>query len=111
MGSAVDIEIDKIILDKGNPRIKHFLEMYTELNEEQMIMALGAGTEHEGGTAPQGSYERLKKSIQASGGIIQPIILKSLRNDSYLCIEGNTRVVIYRELRQQERASGRSGEK
>ena len=81
------------------------------LMKRQMVIALGAGSEHEGSTASQGSYERLKKSIEASGGIIQPIILKSSGNDSYLCIEGNTRVVIYRELREQERAAGRSEEK
>ena len=84
MSSAIDVEINKIILDKGNPRIKHFLEMYSELNEERMLLALGAGAE----TDPQGSYERLKNSIRASSGIIQPIILKALEEDRYLCIEG-----------------------
>ncbi len=111
MSNTINVEIDKITLDVENPRIKHFLEMYSELNEEQMLMALGAGAEHEGNTDPQGSYERLKKSIQASGGIIQPIILKSAENGSYLCIEGNTRVAIYRELRKQERDARRSDEK
>ena len=111
MSIPASVEIDKIVLDVGNPRIKHFLEMYSTLNEAQMLMALGAGAEHEEGTDPQGSYERLKKSIQASGGIIQPIILKPDGNDSYLCVEGNTRVAIYRELRQQERNAGRSDEK
>ena len=107
MSSAIDVEINKIILDKGNPRIKHFLEMYSELNEERMLLALGAGAE----TDPQGSYERLKNSIRASSGIIQPIILKALEEDRYLCIEGNTRVVIYRELRKQEQDAGRRDEK
>ena len=111
MSSAISVEVDKITLDLENPRIKHFLEMYTDLNEAQMTIALGAGAEHEENTAPQGSYERLKKSIQASGGIIQPIILKAREDGSYLCIEGNTRVAIYRELRKQERAAGLSGEK
>lgn len=111
MSSPTSVEIDKVVLDLENPRIKHFLEMYSTLNEAQMLMALGAGAEHEGSIDPQGSYERLKKSIQASGGIIQPIILKPTGNDSYVCVEGNTRVAIYRELRQQERNAGRSDEK
>ena len=113
MSSATDVEIDKIILDTGNPRIKHFLEMYPdpELSEEQMLLALGAGAEHEGNTDPQGSYERLKNSIRASGGIIQPIILKTYGDGLYLCIEGNTRVAIYRELRKYEQDTGRSHEK
>ena len=111
MSSAIDIEVDKIVLDKGNPRIKHFLEIYPELNEERMLLALGAGAEHEGNTDPQGSYERLKNSIRASGGIIQPIILKSLEDGRCQCIEGNTRVAIYLELRKQEQEAGRSDEK
>ena len=110
MRSAIDVEIDKIVLDTGNPRIKHFLEIYTNLSEEGMLLALGAGAENEGYTDSQGSYERLKNSIKASGGIIQPIILKPRGNGTYLCIEGNTRVAIYRELRKQEKSSGRSGE-
>ena len=113
MSSATDVEIDKIILDTDNPRIKHFLEMYPdlELSEERMLLALGAGAEHEGNTDPKGSYERLKNSIRASGGIIQPIILKTYGDGLYLCIEGNTRVAIYREFRTQEQDAGRSYEK
>ena len=102
MSSAIDVRIDKIVLDEGNPRIKHFLEMYSELNAARMKLALGAGVE---------SYERLKNSIRASGGIIQPIILKALEDDQYLCIEGNTRVEIYQELRKQEQDAGQSNEK
>lgn len=111
MNNAIDVEVDKIVLDENNPRIKHFVEMYPELNEERMLLALGAGAEHEGNTDPKGSYERLKKSIRVSGGIIQPIILKSLENGWWQCIEGNTRVAIYRELRKLERDAGRSDEK
>ena len=110
MKSAIDVEIDKIVLDTGNPRIKHFLEIYTDLNEESMLLALGAGAENEGISDSRGSYERLKNSIKASGGIIQPIILKPHANGTYLCIEGNTRVAIYRELRKQDQSSGGSGE-
>lgn len=109
MSNSIDVDIDKIVLDTGNPRIKHFVEMYPELGEEGMLLALGAGADDEGHTDPKGSYERLKKSIRASGGIIQPIILKAVSDDEYLCIEGNTRVAIYRELRTQDLASEGSG--
>ncbi len=111
MNKAERIPIDNIILDDANPRIKHYLEMYTVLNEEHMLLALGAGSEDEGGSTAMGSYERLKHSIRASGGIIQSIIVKSFGDARYLCIEGNTRVAIYRQLRNEDRAAGMSGEK
>ena len=111
MKKAERIPVDEIVLDDSNPRIKHYLEMYTVLNEEHMLLALGAGAEDEGGTTALGSYERLKHSIRASGGIIQSIIVKPLNDRRYLCIEGNTRVAIYRQLRNEDRASGQSGDR
>ena len=110
MNKAEPIPVDAIILDNSNPRIKHYLEMYTVLNEEHMLLALGAGAEDEGGSTALGSYQRLKHSIRASGGIIQSIIVKPLDDGQYLCIEGNTRVAIYRQLRDEDRAAGESGE-
>ena len=111
MNIAERIPVDKIVLDNSNPRIKHYLEMYTVLNDEHMLLALGAGAEDEGGSTALGSYERLKHSIRASGGIIQSIIVKRVEDGRYLCIEGNTRVAIYRQLRNEDRASGQSGER
>lgn len=110
MNTATRIPVDKIVFDNSNPRIKHYLEIYTELNEEHMLLALGAGADEEDGTTALGSYARLKHSIRASGGIIQSIIVKPLHDGGYLCIEGNTRVAIYRQLRNEDRASGQSGE-
>lgn len=107
MRDAKQVEVDEIILDKSNPRIKNYLEMYEDIsNEAQMLLALGAGAEDEGGNTAQASFNRLKHSIKASGGIIQPIIVKPTDGEQYLCIEGNTRVAIYRQLRGEERALG-----
>ena len=111
MNKAERIPVDSIILDNSNPRIKHYLEMYTVLNEEHMLLALGAGAEDEGGSTALGSYERLKHSIRASGGIIQSIIVKPFDDERFLCIEGNTRVAIYRQLRNEDKVSGQNGEK
>jgi hypothetical protein len=73
MRDAKQVLVDKIILDKTNPRIKNYLEMYEDIsNEAQMLLALGAGAEEEGGNTAQASFNRLKHSIKASGGIIQP---------------------------------------
>ena len=110
MNTARRIPVDDIVLDNSNPRIKHYLEMYTMLNEEHMLLALGAGAEDEGNTTALGSYARLKHSIRASGGIIQSIIVKQVDDGRYLCIEGNTRVAIYRQLRSEDKASGQTGE-
>ncbi len=110
MNRATRIPVAEIVFDNSNPRIKHYLEMYTVLNEEHMLLALGAGAEDEGGTTALGSYARLKHSIRASGGIIQSIIVKQLGDGRFLCVEGNTRVAIYRQLRNEDKASGQSGE-
>ena len=110
MNRATRIPVDEVVFDNSNPRIKHYLEMYTVLNEEHMLLALGAGAEDDDGTTALDSYARLKHSIRASGGIIQSIIVKQLDDGRYLCIEGNTRVAIYRQLRNEDRASGQNGE-
>ena len=75
MNKAEPKPVDAIVLDKSNPRIKHYMEMYTVLNDEHMLLALGAGAENEGGSTAEGSYQRLKHSIRASEGIIQSIIV------------------------------------
>ena len=107
------IPVNRITLDHENPRIKHFAAMYNaaELTEPQMLLALeSSATDEETGTTPRGSYVRLKQSIRASHGVIQPIIVKPLEEDHYLCVEGNTRVAIYRELLREDQDGGLSGE-
>ena len=111
MNKAERIPVDQVVLDESNPRIKTYLEMYTVLSEDRMLLALGAGAEDEDGSTALDSYKRLKNSIRASGGIIQSVIVKPLDEGRYLCIEGNTRVAIYRQLRDEDRASGLTGEK
>lgn len=111
MNRPTQIPIDEIDLDESNPRIKHFIEFHPVLNEEHMLLALGAGAEDNGGVTAQDSFGRLKHSIRASGGIIQSIIVKPLENGRFLCIEGNTRVAIYRQLRKEDIDSGQNGDK
>ena len=118
MTTPTHVEIDQIVLDENNPRIKQFTRMYSDskLTEEQMLLALGAGAEYGQNNNPRMSYDRLKNSISASAGIIQPIILTTIDDEHidderYLCIEGNTRVAIYRQLRREEQEAGRDGTK
>jgi hypothetical protein len=94
--------IDEITLDKSNPRIKLWLEIYPgEPTAAQIQLALGAGsddTENQGGT----TFSRLKNSILTNSGIIQPIILNVLPDGKKLCIEGNTRVCLYKMFLDQK---------
>ncbi len=93
------IPITKIDLDKDNPRIGHFdgaNKAYDSDSEQQAwlesILLQPHGSEEYGPDA-----EELQKSIRAAGTIIEPIILIK-NSDRYVCIEGNTRLAIYRKF-------------
>lgn len=96
------VPIDEIILDKSNPRIALWLEMYEgEPTPEQIHQALGAGVDDkdsQGGT----KFSTLRNSIQTNGGIIQPVILNTLPDGKMVCVEGNTRVCLYKSFRDQK---------
>ena len=101
VGKHEFIPLDQIELDKGNPRIAKFLEMYSgEPTAEQLFIALGAGgDEKETETGP--TFNKLKQSIITNGGIIQPIIVnRSAGRD--VCIDGNTRLALYRSFRDEK---------
>ena len=90
-----NVPVADIVLDRDNPRIRRFLEMYPDPTPEQVYLALGAGGEAagEGGS----SFDKLKNSILSSRGIVQPIIVNR-KSGVPVCIEGNTRVAIYRSF-------------
>lgn len=93
----VELPIDKVELDKENPRIKQFLSIYPgELTSEQIAMALMGGADQAGGS---GKYNALRESIKKNGGIFTPIIVNHIVNeDRYVVIEGNTRLKFYQEF-------------
>lgn len=100
------IPIEKIILDEKNPRILPTLEMYEEVTPSRISLALGAGHGSEKSQTGGTTYDRLKTSIHVNKGIIQPIIVKKQENsDKFMCIEGNTRVDIYKQF-QQDKVDG-----
>ena len=101
VGKHEFISIDQVELDINNPRIKKFLEMYSgEPTAEQLFMALGAdGDEKETETAP--TFNKLKQSIITNGGIIQPIIVNRSTDGRNVCIDGNTRLALYRSFRDE----------
>lgn len=95
-----EINIDKVELDFENPRIAKYIEQYgrEELTSEALALALGGGTDDKNST----SYSSLKESIKTNGGIIHPIIINKTTKGSFVVIEGNTRVQIYKEFKEKK---------
>lgn len=93
------IDINKIELDSQNPRIKQFLENYVGTpTSEQIALALSdSGT----GDATT-SYRTLRESIRVSKGIIHPIVVNHTEDDKMVVIEGNTRLLIYKEFNESK---------
>jgi hypothetical protein len=103
MSSTPRIEslpIDSLDLDTENPRIRKWIEQYgNNPNFDQMLLALGAGSsDPEGGGTV--TFQSLKESIRAHGGITTPIIVQPIANGRFRVIEGNTRAAIFRSFRE-----------
>lgn len=96
----MDLDIKKIELDMSNPRIAKFIEIYDKnnLNSEQLALALGSGEED----SDQTNYSSLYNSIKTNKGIIHPIIVNHQNDGKYIVIEGNTRVQIYKEFKENK---------
>ena len=95
-----DLKIEEVELDMNNPRIAKFIEMYDKnsLNSEQLALALGSGVED----SSQTNYSSLYNSIKTNKGIIHPIIVNHQTDGKYVVIEGNTRVQIYKEFKENK---------
>ena len=89
------LTVETIDFDTDNPRIKKALEKYGDgLNAERIHFALRSATEESNGAS---SYNRLRGSIRANGGITVPITVNH-DGKKLVCIDGNTRLAIYKEL-------------
>ncbi len=98
-GTHEAISVDEIELDRSNPRIRKFLEMYgDDPTPEQIFLALGAGNDDETEQQDGPTFQKLKQSIITNGGIIQPVILNRRADGILVCIEGNTRVALYKDF-------------
>ncbi len=95
------VNVDDLVLDIDNPRIKKWIEYYDGTpNEANIKLALGVATgdeQSENGT----TYHSLKESIRASGGINHPIIVNK-DDERMVVIEGNTRLSIYQEFKETD---------
>ena len=98
-GKHETIPVEEIELDHSNPRIRKFLEMYGDNpTPEQIFLALGAGNDDETDRQDGPTFQKLKQSIITNGGIIQPVILNRRADGTLVCIEGNTRVALYKDF-------------
>jgi ParB-like nuclease family protein len=90
------LPVDQVELDRTNPRIRRFLEIYSgEPTYDQIALALdvaGSDEDAKGATTP----EKLRNSILTNGGITQPIVVNKTADGHHICIDGNTRLYIYR---------------
>jgi hypothetical protein len=89
-----DISIDDVILDPENPRIGYWMDNVsrftdTTTQEDLLLAVKGSGLDE---------YNSLKRSIEAGGGATEMIWVMR-KEGKYLCIDGNTRIIIYRDLR------------
>ena len=92
------VPTDQIAFDDQNPRIKVALEKYGDkLDEQRIRFALQTATE---GLSTTSSYRSLKDSIRAARGISIPIVVWR-DGDCFVCVDGNTRLAIYRELNDE----------
>ena len=98
MSTYMELPIDDIELDKSNPRIANYLSTHSEDDITSDLMALLLGTTSE-------ACASLRESILVNGGVIHPIVVNKREDNSYVVIEGNTRLQIYKDFRKQ----GKSG--
>lgn len=101
---VLEIPLDAVMLDRRNPRIAHSLEVLDaeQIDDDYIELALEKFSPSESGDGASATYASLRDSIRKSGGLIAPIIVRAEPEGKYLTIEGNTRVVIYRELRKTD---------
>lgn len=93
------LNVDEVSFDPDNPRIKKALEKYgDQLSAERIHFALRSATDGARGTS---SYSSLRDSIRASSGVIAPIVV-TRGGDGYVCIDGNTRLAIYKQFMKEE---------
>lgn len=94
MSNYVDLPVNNIELDRSNPRIANYLDLYdaNKVNSDTMALLLGTTSD---------SCASLRESIRENGGIIHPIIVNKTLDGRYIVIEGNTRLQIYRDFKKR----------
>ena len=97
--SHATLDVELVSFDTENPRIKKALEKYGDkINAERIHFALRSASDN--GTRGTSSYNSLKWSILASNGALCPITVNK-KDDKYVCVDGNTRLAIYKEFKKE----------
>lgn len=96
MSKYMELPIDQIELDRNNPRIANYLATHDENDITSDLMALLLGTTSD-------SCAGLRQSIEANKGIIHPIVVNKRTDGTYVAIEGNTRLQIYKDFRKENK--------
>lgn len=94
MNNYIELPVETIELDKSNPRIARGVAYYGEnITSETMALLLGSTSE---------ACASLRESIRENGGIIHPIVVNRRVDGSYVVVEGNTRLQIYKDFIKME---------
>lgn len=97
------LPVDDLTLDVENPRIQLIMERWKgEITAEIIHLALGSGGDTQDSSESGTTFYSLKESIRTSGTIIHPIHVNKTDDGRLVVVEGNTRVAIYKELRDSD---------
>jgi hypothetical protein len=102
------LHIEDILYDRDNPReYLYWLEVQCSRGkiskkefDDQRFHWFALSNED---TAGEG-YQRVQDAIVNVGFIIHPIIVVRIKKNKYICVEGNTRLSIYKNLSDQAKA-------
>ena len=94
--TIMDLDVDEVELDLGNPRIANTLQNYKKITPEAVAMALQDTSNTSGSNT---TLDALKESIRENQGIVNPIIVNH-HDGKYTVIEGNTRLQIYKDFKR-----------
>ena len=98
----LELDIDTVEFDLDNPRIREALGKYnTPPNAERIFFALRTATADQNAAGSRAGFEHLKTSIRAYKGISQPIVVAE-RNGKKICIDGNTRLAIFKDFHKHD---------
>lgn len=89
MTNYVELPVDSIELDTSNPRIALGVSRFDPITSDIMALLLGSTSE---------SCASLRESIRENRGIIHPIVVNKRADGTYVVIEGNTRLQIYKDF-------------
>lgn len=93
------LPVNSVDFDHDNPRIKLSLEKYgLNVNDARVKFALRSAMDES--SPGNSSFLALKQSIRAAKGISIPITVYE-RKGKFICVDGNTRLLIYHQLAEE----------